>query len=255
MTALITGASSGIGRSLALLFARNGYDVLLVARREEALRELAGEITSIGRTARVIPIDLAVNGGAQRLFDQLAREGVRVDVLVNNAGVGAMGTVAEIPLDRQLAMIELNITTLTILTRLLLPGMLERRAGGVLNVGSTASFQPGPLMAVYYASKAYVLSFTEALAEEVTGSGVKVCCLAPGPTHTGFAREASMETSRLFSLGAMSADEVARIGFEGWTAGKRLVVAGTMNRIGALTVRFAPRALALKVTKRLNASR
>lgn len=254
MTALITGASSGIGRSLALLFARNGYDVVIVARREDALQDLAREIAAMARTARVIAADLAVPGAAERLVDRIAAEGIAIDVVVNNAGVGAQGLVAEMTLDRQLVMIQLNITTLTALTRLLLPAMLERRTGGVLNVGSTAGFQPGPLMAVYYATKAYVLSFTEALAEEVAGSGLKISCLAPGPTHTGFAREASMEDSRLFNAGAMSADEVARIGFEGWNAGKRLVVAGAMNRFGTIAVRFAPRSLAVKITKRLNAS-
>jgi hypothetical protein len=252
MTALITGASSGIGRSLALLFAADGYDVVLVARREAALQELAAEIVRRGRSAHVIAADLSVEDGAERLHERLQRDRLSVDVLVNNAGFGLQGRFDQIPLERQLAMIRLNVTSLTALTRLLVPDMIARNRGGILNVGSTAGFQPGPLMAVYYATKAYVLSFTEALAEELAGTSLKISCLAPGPTATEFAAEAAMTKSRLFKTGAMTADEVARIGFDGWKAGKILVVAGMRNRIGAASVRFAPRSLVRRIARRLN---
>lgn len=255
MTALITGASAGIGRELALLFARDGYDVALVARRESALDELAREVSALGGSARTHAADLSVPGSAESLHERLAADGIVVDVLVNNAGFGMQGRFDLLPLDRQLAMIQLNVASLTALTRLLLPGMLARDRGGVLNVASTAAFQPGPLMAVYYATKAYVLSFTEAVAEEVAGSRVTVSCLAPGPTDTEFAGKANLTTSRLFrGGGAMSAAAVAQAGYEGWKDGKRLVVPGRRNRLGAFGVKFVPRGLATKVTKRLNST-
>lgn len=252
MIALITGASSGIGRSLALLLARDGFDVVLVARTESALNDVAGEIARLGRSAHVFATDLSESDAATGLCERLNRAGIIVDVLVNNAGFGVQGRFDQLPLDRQLAMIAVNITSLTALTRLLLPGMLARDRGGVLNVGSTAAFQPGPLMAVYYATKAYVLSFTEALAEEVAGTSVKISCLAPGPTHTGFAQQASMRESRLFKGPVMSADEVAAIGFAGWKDNRTLVIAGLRNRIGAFAIRFAPRRMVTKFVKRLN---
>lgn len=251
-TALITGASSGIGRELAELFAADGADVVLVARSEGKLARLARTLRErYGASARVLRKDLSAPGAGTELFEDLNDAGVRVDVVVNNAGFGARGSVASLEVERQLDMIRVNIEALTALTRLFLPGMLERGRGGVLNVASTAGFQPGPYLAVYYATKAYVLSFTEALAEEVAGSGVTVTCLAPGPTHTGFAAEADMQETRLFRLGAMGAETVARAGYRGLRAGKVLVVPGPHNRLGAVLVRFAPRALVRKVTKYL----
>lgn len=250
---LITGASSGIGRSLALVFARHGYDLVLVARREELLRQVAADIQGATRASiEIVATDLTTADGALRVYDELRTRNVEVDVLVNNAGFGLQGAFADLPLDRQLEMIELNITALTSLSRLLLPGMLARNRGGILNVASTAAFQPGPCMAVYYATKAYVLSFTEALVEEVGGSAVRVSCLAPGPTATGFATDAGMTGSRLFKLGAMSPDRVAQLGFAGWRRGKPIVVPGARNRVGAFAIRFAPRAVARKLVKRLN---
>jgi uncharacterized protein len=252
MNALITGASSGIGRHLASLFAQHGYDVVLAARREAALQQLADEITRTGRTARVIAADLGTPEGPQQLYDRLQQQRIEVDVLVNNAGSGLQGKFADLPLDRQVAMIQLNVTSLTALTRLLLPAMLQRNRGGVLNVGSTAGFQPGPLMAVYYATKAYVLSFTEAVAEEVRGSALKISLLAPGPTATEFVERAGMSGVKLFKGVVMTAEQVARIGFEGWNAGRLLVIPGIRNRIGPLAVRLAPRSLVRGTVKRLN---
>jgi uncharacterized protein len=253
--ALITGASSGIGRSFAHLFARDGYDLVLVSRRAAPLQDLSHEIArSYATSARVVPADLAKAESPLFLYTQLQRIDITVDVLVNNAGVGMQGAFAALPLDRQLQMIQLNISSLTTLTRLLLPSMLERRTGGVLNVGSTAGFQPGPFMAVYYATKAYVVSFSEALSEEVAGSGVRVTCLAPGPTETGFAGEAGATGARLFRGEMMTADDVARIGYDGWKEGKPMVIAGAANRRKALLVRFAPRSLVLKAVRRLNSA-
>jgi short-subunit dehydrogenase len=210
-TVLITGASSGIGRELARLFAADGADLVLIARSEGRLRELAGELAAdYGVTAQVVSADLSRPGSPDQIVETLAQQQTDVDVLVNNAGFGARGPVAGIGAGRQLEMIEVNVAALTRLTALLLPGMLERHRGGILNVASTAAFQPGPNSAVYYATKAYVLSFTEALAEEVRGSGVRVSCLAPGATDTGFAAQAGAAGSRLFRRGVMDAGRVAR---------------------------------------------
>src|SRR5688500_3158649 len=252
-TVLITGASSGIGRALAHLFAQDGYTLVLVARRAVVLEELAAELSrQYQASVRVIAIDLADPAAALQLHADLQRAGIVVDVLVNNAGFGAQGAFAGLPLERQLQMIHLNVTALTALTRLLLPSMLERGRGGILNVGSTAAFQPGPFMAVYYATKAYVVSFSEALAEELSGSGLRVSCLAPGPTATAFASEAGAAGSRLFRGETMTADEVARIGYEGWKQGQPLVIAGAGNRWRAFLVRLAPRAWVRKAVRDLH---
>jgi uncharacterized protein len=252
-TALITGASSGIGRELALRFAADKYDLIVVARRAEALDDLVRDVTRThGVTARAVPADLTQPAAPRQLFDELQRAGTRIDVVVNNAGFGLQGKVAELPLERQLEMIQLNVTALTDLTRRFLPGMLARNAGGILNVGSTAGFQPGPFMAVYYATKAYVVAFTEALAEELSGTALRVSCLAPGPTATRFAEEANMTGTKLFRLGTMDAADVARIGFEGWKNGRVLVVPGITNRFGVQLVRLSPRFVVRKVLRGLN---
>src|SRR5688500_8713626 len=252
-TVLITGASSGIVRGLALMFARDGFALVVVTGVETVLEELASDLTRLHESrVTVIAIDLADPVAAVRLHEQLRREGVVVVVLVNISGFGAQGAFAGMPLERQLQMIHLNVTALTALTRLLLPSMLERGRGGILNVGSTAAFQPGPFMAVYYATKAYVVSFSEALADELSGSGLRISCLAPGPTATAFAAEAGATESRLFQGDTMTVDEVARIGYEGWRQGQPLVIAGTRNRWGAMAVRFMPRAYVRKLVRELN---
>jgi uncharacterized protein len=276
-TALITGASTGIGRSLAVQFANHGYDLVLVARNAAALdavgrtlsdvrqdsdqarptgsgssRARSGDDRRRATAVTIIPADLAQPRSANALVEQLTARGIQIDVLVNNAGFGLRGEFAELPLDRQLDMIQLNVTTVTELTRLLLPGMLARRTGGVLNVASTAAFQPGPLMTVYYATKAFVLSFTEGIAEEVAGRDVKVSCLCPGPTETEFATRADVVHTNLFKEGAMGVDEVARAGFEGWNAGRVVVVPGFKNRQRMLAVRLAPRSFVRRAVKRVN---
>lgn len=249
-TALITGSSSGIGRALASEFAAHGFDVVLAARNREALEAVGRTLSS--SNVQIIDVDLAQPHSADRLVDRLNERGIQVDVVVNNAGFGLQGEFFTLPIDRQLDMVQLNVTTLTELTRLLLPDIVRRKRGGILNVASTAAFQPGPLMSVYYATKAYVLSFTEGIAEEVTGTGLKVTCLCPGPTETEFAARASASRINLFKGGAMSAEAVAREGFEGWDANKSLVIPGFSNRRGAMIVRLMPRALVRRAVKRLN---
>lgn len=252
-TALITGASSGIGRSFAHLFARDGYALVLVARRGDALEELAAELSrEHGVTVRVVAIDLARPDAPAQLVRDLQQAGVTVDVLVNNAGFGLQGAFAALTLERQLQMIQVNVTALTALTRLFLPAMLERGRGGILNVGSIAGFQPGPFMAVYYATKAYVVSFSEALADELSGSGLRVSCLAPGPTATAFAAEAGAADARMFRGETMSVEEVARIGYEGWRQGKFLVIAGRRNWWRTVGVRLLPRATVRRIVRGLN---
>jgi uncharacterized protein len=250
-TVLITGASGGIGYELAKLFARDHYNLVLVARSADRLNSVAAELqTQFGIAVKAIALDLAAVPAPKFLFDQLRREGIAVDILVNNAGFGGFGEFAGRPEEEILGQIQLNITALTHLTRLFLPLMLERRSGKIMNVASTAAFQPGPLMAVYYATKAYVLSFSEALANEVAGSGVVVSCFCPGATDTNFQKRAGMENSRLFKkIGAMNVETVARDGYKGLMAGRTLVFSGLQNRLVAESVRFAPRKLVTAVSR------
>jgi uncharacterized protein len=253
-TVLITGASSGIGRELARLFAADGAELVLIARSEGKLQELAGELAADHAVqAEVMPADLSQPSAAGQIMQALAQQHIEVDVLVNNAGFGTHGPVAGIGVERQLDMIEVNVAALTRLTALLLPGMLERRRGAILNVASTAAFAPGPNQAVYCATKAYVLSFSEALAEEVRGSGVRVCCLAPGATDTGSAAQAGMGGTRLFRLSVMDAARVARAGHDGLRKGRTLVIPGLLNQAQAFSVRLSPRALVTRVSGYLQA--
>lgn len=248
--ALVTGASRGIGYELARVLAEAGWDAVLLARDEPRLRQVAEELEEgFGIRARVIAADLADPGAARRVFDELDGEGLRVDLLVNNAGFGSSGPFAEADLARERDMVRVNVGAVTELTGLFLPGMLERDRGGVLNVASTAAFQPGPFMAVYFASKAYVLSFTEALAEELRGTGVRATALCPGPTATSFQERADMGDSALSgqgTVGLMDPERVARAGYSGWRRGRRRVVPGVLNWLGTVAVRFVPTALVLR---------
>lgn len=253
-TALITGASSGIGEELARLFAANRHDVVLLARNADKLQALAGELARAhGIQARVVAADLADPGAPPRVFEELRQQGLTIDVLVNNAGFGARGAYAEIDYEVEARMIQVNVAALAHLTRLFLPGMLARRSGRILNVASTAAFVPGPFMAVYYATKAFVLSFSEAVAEETQGAGVTVTALIPGPTQTNFAATAGNQDSRLFRTGsAMTAAAVARVGFDGLMAGKRVAIAGARNRLTVLSTRLAPRTTLARIVRKLN---
>jgi len=252
-TALITGASSGIGYELAKLFAADHHNVVLVARSVGKLTQFADELQQqFGISARPVALDLTAAPAPQFLFDQLQREGITVDALVNNAGYGRMGKFSELSLEDNLGQIQLNVTALTHLTKLFLAPMLERRAGKILNVASTAGFQPGPLMAVYYATKAYVISFSEALANELQGSGVTVTCLCPGATDTGFQSRAGTENTMLFrKLHPMDAETVARDGYRGLMAGKTLVISGFRNWLLAEATRFGPRKLVTAISRKV----
>jgi len=254
---LITGASSGIGADIADLAAADNYDLVLVARRVSALRTVAADCErKHGVKVTIIPADLGDPTAPRVLAAELRARRLHVHTLVNNAGLGANGPVATLPLDTQMNIIQVNITALTELTRRLLPMMLERGSGAVLNVASTAAFLSGPNMAVYYASKAYVLSFTEALGEELRETGVQVSVLCPGPTATEFASVAGMSKNKLFKQRGMTmtSREVARIGWEGLLAGDRVVVPGLTNKLLVQSLRAAPRALTVRLSASLNAS-
>ncbi|HVO80160.1 MAG TPA: SDR family oxidoreductase [Terriglobales bacterium] len=251
-TALITGASGGIGYELAKLFAKDHHNLVLVARSGPRLAQFADELQrQFGVAVRPIALDLTATPAPQFLFDQVQREGIAIDFLVNNAAYGQHGKFAEIPLAESLGQIQLNVTALTQLSRLFLGPMVERHSGRILNVASTAAFQPGPLMAVYYASKAYVLSFSEALDNELKSSGITVTCLCPGPTQTGFQERAAMQGSRLVRMGMMSAKAVALDGYRGMLAGKPVLISGLRNWLLAESVRLAPRRLATAVSRKI----
>lgn len=254
-TALITGASSGIGYELAKRFARAGFDLVLVARNLEALTAIAKELQQDGATVVVLPKDLSRPSAANEIYADLRERDIEIQVLVNNAGFNVYGPFLETDLERELAMIQVNLVTVTQLTKLLLPAMVARRSGKILNVGSTASFVPGPLNAVYCATKAYVLSFSEAIAEELSGSGVTVTTLCPGPTDTRFAERANMTDTNLFQKKLQSASEVAEAGYRALISGRRRVVAGLANRLTVFSLRLAPRTNVAKVSKRLMSRR
>jgi short-subunit dehydrogenase len=253
--ALITGASGGIGEDLARTIAGGGRDVVLLARSAAKLQILADELSRAHKiNATVLVADLSAPGAADEVARSLAERRMAIDILVNNAAFGSLGEFARENPQEQLRMLQVNVVALTMLTRFLLPGMLERRRGRILNVASTAAFQPGPLMAVYYASKAYVLSLSLALSEETADSGVTVTCLCPGPTRTGFQERAQLNESRLFRVtSVMSSADVARAGYDAMMAGRALAIPGATNKIGAQAMRFVPRRLAAKITKALNA--
>jgi short-subunit dehydrogenase len=252
-TALITGASAGIGVDLAECFAAAGYSLILAARTESALREVAERLArTYGVNAIPIAVDLGAIGGGAKLAAEIEQRGLSVDVLVNNAGYGYAGGFAGATAAVQLGMIDLNVRALVELTHIYWPGMLAGRRGGVLNVASTAAFQPGPLMAVYYASKAFVLSFSEALWEEAYGTGVRVSCLCPGPTTSRFRERAGTDVTRLSRVAtSMTSMSVARTGYRAWQRNRRVAIPGLRNRILARLVPFAPRRALLKVVHRL----
>jgi uncharacterized protein len=252
--ALITGASSGIGAILAELFAKDGHDVVLVARNTEKLAALAERLQSqfsIG--TYVLSADLAKPEAAQSMFDDLARRGVTVDFLVNNAGFGTNGDFLDLPLDKELEMIQVNITALVQLCHVFGTSMRQRGFGRILNIASTAGFQPGPYMATYYASKAFVISFSEALAYELEASKVTVTCCCPGATATAFAERSGSSSAKMFNSPMVAKPEaVALHAYRAMLAGRRVTVHGALNRIGTLSVRFAPRSLAVSIAATLN---
>jgi short-subunit dehydrogenase len=254
---LITGASSGIGADLALCAAADGFDLVLVARRVQALADVAQRCEKKhDAKVTILPADLGDTTASRVLATELRAKRLDVHTLVNNAGLGASGSVAALSLEAQLNIIQVNVVALTELTRRLLPGMMERGTGAILNVASTAAFLPGPNMAVYYASKAYVLSFTEALAEELKDSSIHVSALCPGPTATEFADVSGMSKSKLLKQKAivMSSASVARAGWDGLLRNDRVVVPGFANKAMVQSLRAAPRRVAAMISASLNAS-
>ena len=250
-TALVTGASAGIGVDLAECFAADGYDLILAARSEGALKEVAQRLAGAhGVTTHVIAQDLGAIGGGAALGQAVKSRGLNVDVLVNYAGYGHAGALTSSDLETQLGMIDLNVRALVELTYLFWNDMLAKKRGGVLNVASTAAFQPGPLMANYYASKAYVLSLSEALWEEARGTGVHVSCLCPGPTVSKFRERAGTGKTRLAQVSkAMGSMQVARMGYQGFRKNRRVVITGARNAFIARLAPFLPREMLLKLVR------
>jgi uncharacterized protein len=252
-TALITGASAGIGRELARLAARDGHDLVLVARRKDRLQALAQELEGpYGVRATVMEADLADPAAAGTIVERVDAAGIVVDFLINDAGFGSHGPYAQADFARQSEMVDVNIRALMALTHGFLPKMLARRSGRILNVASLAGFVPGPYMATYYASKAFVLSFTEALAAEVRGTGVTVTASCPGPVATEFGAVAKSDRSNHFRAGVADAVSVARHGYRAMMAGKVVAVPGFMNKLTTLLVRLAPRAAVRAATTWMN---
>jgi uncharacterized protein len=247
-TVLITGASSGIGLELARCFAADGCRLILVARNRDALERLAEELRLKNKIeVIVLPADLSLPETPDRIFDKLSAQKISVDVLVNNAGFGTHALFVETSLPRQLEMLQVNIAALTELTGLFLPGMIQRKRGGILNVSSVAGFLPGPGMAVYYATKAFVLSFTEALSEELRGTGLKISVLCPGPTESNFGNVARGEKVRQMKTSKMSAEAVAQYGYRAFRNGKVTAIPGLQNKMFVFLNRFAPRWLPRKI--------
>jgi len=241
--ALITGASAGLGVEFARQLSATGHRLVLVARRQERLDELAKELGN----SRAVALDLSKAGAAAMLMADLAKAGEEVAVLINNAGFGLVGRFASLDAARQRTMIDLNIGTLTDLCRAVAPGMIERKSGAILNVASTAAFQAGPGMAVYFATKAYVLSLTEALHEELKPYGISVSALCPGPTRTEFGDVAGFAGIKAVDRIAMNAAPVVKLGLEALDRNQAVMITGTLNKIGAASTRFIPRALLRKI--------
>ncbi len=241
--ALVTGASAGLGAEFARQLSRRGHSLVLAARRKDRIETLASELGN----ARAVAIDLSEPGAAAKLMADLDAAGEHVEVLVNNAGFGLIGRFAQLDPKRLRQMIDLNVATLTDLCRLVAPGLIKRRSGGIINVASTAAFQPGPNMAVYFATKAYVLSFTEALHEELKPHGVKVSCLCPGPTRTEFGEVAGFNGNDTFERVVMEAPEVVAAGLDGLDRNHAVVVPGLINKVTAASTRFAPRSIVRKI--------
>ncbi len=250
-TALITGASSGLGTEFARIHASKGGNLVLVARSKDKMEALKAELQNeYNVSVYVIAKDLSEQSAPKAIFDELTDKKIRIDYLINNAGFGDFGDFVESDWEKQLQMINLNITALTYLTRLFLPAMVANKYGRILNVASTAAFQPGPTMSVYFATKAFVLSFSEAIANELDGTGVRVTALCPGATETGFKDAASLDSSNLFKgNGIASAKEVAEFGYKSMKSGKTVVVHGFMNSLMAQSVRFAPRKMVVAIAR------
>jgi len=253
-TALITGASSGIGYELSKIFAKNGYDLVLVSRTKSELENIAKELADKNNIqARAIPKDLSKNTAAQKLYDEVVSSGIEISVLVNNAGFALNGNFLDLSTEGQLDLLQLNITSLTILCRLFGKDMAKRGGGKILNVASIAAFQAGPFMSTYYASKAYVLSFSEGINNELKKFGVQVSVLCPGPTHTKFGERAEMDNAKILNgPWVMNAKDVAAIAYSGLMKRKRIIIPGYINNILSFSTRLIPRSFAASICRYLN---
>lgn len=252
-TVLITGASCGLGLAFAHRFAKEGYDLILTARSADKLADAKAELERLyGIAVTPVPHDLGAPRAAETLLAAVREQGLAVDILVNNAGFGDFGAFADSDIDKQSAMVQLNVSALMELTHAVLPAMRQNGRGKILNVASIAAFQQGPYMSVYYATKAFVLSFSQALARELKGSGITVTALCPGPIHTGFFDAADLENSKLFrSLPVARADDVADFGYKALMKGKTVAVHGALNKLLVFSVRLAPRRLVSNVIYKL----
>lgn len=243
-TVLITGGSTGIGFELARVFAGEGYEIILVAKNPERLERAAATLRrDFHVTVTALTSDLAQGAGPQKLYDDVKQKFLHVDILVNNAGHGDYGKFSESDLEKELQMMQLNMVSLVRLSKLFLKDMVKHNRGRILNVASTAAFQPGPFMAIYYATKAFVLSFSEAVNSELKGTGVTVTTLCPGPTESNFSKVANIEGNKLFKAGVMDAPSVARIAYKALMKDRSVVIPGFRNRLLAASVRFFPRDL------------
>ncbi|OUL36948.1 short-chain dehydrogenase [Nostoc sp. T09] len=252
-TALITGAANGIGYELAYIFALNGYNLVLVDRMAEKLAEVANKFQDeLGISVKAIVKDLSIKTSPEEIFTELQQEFIKVDVLVNNAGFGIHGLFNETNLNTELEMLQVNLVCLTHLTKLFLKDMVKQGEGKVLNLSSAAAFQPGPLMAVYFATKAYILSFSQALASELEGTGVTVTALCPGPTESAFHERTGIAGAKqVENNNMMDAATVAKIGYRALMEGKTVAIPGFKNRLLAEIVRFTPRNLVTKIVKNM----
>jgi short-subunit dehydrogenase len=257
MTALVTGASVGIGRDLAVVLAENKHDLVITARNQQQLESLAAELREkFGVRVEVIVMDLAKPQAAGELFEEVQRRGIAIDILINNAGFGGHGRFDGENVDEILGMLQVNIVALTHLTRLFLPGMVERKSGRIMNLASVASFTPGPMMAVYFATKAFVLSLSEAIAAELKRTGVTVTAVCPGPTKTEFGKRAGITSATSFhDLFTMQSMPVARIGYRAMMRGQRVVVTGVQNKLTTGLVKFLPRRMVTATVKKMNEQR
>ena len=255
-TALVTGASAGLGLELARLAAKDGHDLVLVARRRERLEALAAELTAAhGVQVIVIAADLSDQAAPAAIAQRLRADGKQIDFLINNAGFGSCGPFSKAVLEREVEMVHLNIRALMQLTHLFLPEMLARKSGRILNVASVAGFLAGPYMATYYASKAFVLSFTEALSSELVGTGVTITASCPGPTKTEFGTVAGNHKTELFKRNVAQAAPVARHAYRAMMAGKVVAIPGLMNKLIAQSTRISPRAWLRAIAAGLNRNR
>jgi len=253
---LITGATTGIGYELAKLFAKDKFDIIIIARNEIKLRQTAAELQKDYKVnVKIISKDLSDQKSAAEIYNELIKENINVDILVNNAGFGSLGAFSESDPENDLDMINLNITSLVILNRLFLNDMIKKNSGKIMNVASTAAFQPGPYMAVYYATKAFALSFSEAVSEELSGTNVTVSCLCPGPTETEFQNRAGIAETKMMNrrnFTVMTAENVALTGYKKMMKGKRIIIPGFTNKAGAFFVKLFPRKIISKITRSLN---